>query len=151
MSAFFPGEVDLSFFIARELGARRVYLPRVIGERNMRFVRIEENWLSQVQSGAFGIPEPPLEGGAVFDEAVAEETAVIVPGLSFDRHGNRLGRGKGYYNAFLQPPMTNALLIGVGWDLQMVPEVPSDSDRAAMDYLCTETQLIKTNLSEDEN
>ena len=147
MAAYFPGEVDLAAFIARALGTRAIYLPRVIGDRKMQFIRIDENWSAEVESGSFGIPEPPLEGGEAYDIAHADETVVIVPGLAFDPHGNRLGRGKGYYNAFLQPPMTRALLIGIGWELQRVQEVPSDTDRAAMEWLCTERGVYRISLS----
>ena len=58
-----------------------------------------------------------------------ETSLVITPGLAFDREGNRLGRGKGFYDRWfsavaglINPSLVTA--IGIGYSLQLVDEVP---------------------------
>ena len=46
-----------------------------------------------------------------------------MPGMSFDKDGNRLGRGKGYYDRFLTL-LPHTYLIGVCFDFQLSDEVP---------------------------
>ena len=68
--------------------------------------------------GKFGIPEPttPAYEGEI--------DLVIVPAVAFDAKGRRLGRGGGYYDRFIKK-LTHAVLVGVGYDFQLVDEVPA--------------------------
>ncbi|MCX5706588.1 MAG: 5-formyltetrahydrofolate cyclo-ligase, partial [Candidatus Omnitrophica bacterium] len=49
------------------------------------------------------------------------------PGLAFDKKGNRLGRGKGYYDRFLKKIPKDTPSIGLAFDLQILPSVPTSS------------------------
>lgn len=68
---------------------------------------------------------------------------VVVPGLAFTVKGHRLGRGKGYYDVFLDkcrkiqstPPITVAL----AFSQQVVPYVPSDKDDISVDHVLYST------------
>ena len=68
--------------------------------------------------GKFGIPEPttPAYTGPI--------DLVIVPAVAFDAKGRRLGRGCGYYDRFIKK-LTHTVLVGVGYDFQLVDEVPA--------------------------
>lgn len=68
--------------------------------------------------GKFGIPEPttPAYEGIV--------DLVIVPAVAFDTKGRRLGRGGGFYDRFIKK-LTHAVLVGVGYDFQLIDEVPT--------------------------
>ena len=72
----------------------------------------------QMHRGKFGIPEPttPAYEGKI--------DLIIVPGVAFDAKGRRLGRGGGYYDRFIKK-QTHAVLVGVGYDFQLVDEVPA--------------------------
>jgi 5-formyltetrahydrofolate cyclo-ligase len=50
---------------------------------------------------------------------------VVVPGVAFDRRGNRLGRGKGYYDRFLRKLPDKTTSIGLAFDFQILPKVPT--------------------------
>jgi 5-formyltetrahydrofolate cyclo-ligase len=68
---------------------------------------------------------------------------VVVPGLAFTVEGHRLGRGKGYYDVFLDkcrkikgtPPLT----VGLAFSQQVVPYVPTDKDDICVDHVLYST------------
>ena len=65
---------------------------------------------------------------------------IIVPGMSFDSRGHRLGRGRGYYDRFLvQVPQ--AYKIGVCFDFQRVDQVPADDNDRVMDEVISNSPL----------
>lgn len=72
----------------------------------------------QMHRGKFGIPEPttPAYEGKI--------DLIVVPGVAFDAKGRRLGRGGGFYDRFIKK-LTHTVLVGVGYDFQLVDEVPA--------------------------
>jgi 5-formyltetrahydrofolate cyclo-ligase len=50
---------------------------------------------------------------------------VIVPGVAFDKQGNRLGRGRGCYDRFLNSMPKHIPLIGLAFDFQILPVIPA--------------------------
>lgn len=71
----------------------------------------------KMHRGKFGIPEPTTP------PYLGDIDLIIVPAVAFDKKGYRLGRGGGYYDRFLKK-QPHATLIGVGYDFQLVEEVP---------------------------
>jgi 5-formyltetrahydrofolate cyclo-ligase len=63
------------------------------------------------EANEWGIPEPLT--GAVSDARLLD--AVLVPTLAFDKRGNRVGYGKGFYDRFLQSCSTDCLKIGLSY------------------------------------
>ncbi len=83
--------------------------------------------------GKFGVKE------AVGGILAKDLTGVLVPGLAFDIQGNRLGRGAGHFDRFLQS--FTGLRIGVCWEWQILPEVPHGFLDQAMDVVITENKI----------
>ena len=52
--------------------------------------------------------------------------------MAFDACGHRLGRGKGYYDRLL-PRLSHCYKIGICFDFQKVPSVPTEPTDIAMD------------------
>jgi 5-formyltetrahydrofolate cyclo-ligase len=74
--------------------------------------------------------------------AHAEDVGVvIVPMLAFDRKGNRLGYGAGYYDRFLEEN-PHIFKIGLAFSCQETPALPSDSHDIRMDLIITEDEVI---------
>ena len=88
-----------------------------------------------MQAGAqFGIGEPT---GTVFDR-LEEIDMIVVPGVAFDRRGNRMGRGRGFYDRLLSTTPT-AYKVGVAFDFQMFDAIPVEPFDMPMDKVIHET------------
>ncbi|WP_372808646.1 5-formyltetrahydrofolate cyclo-ligase [Pontiella sp.] len=92
---------------------------------------------TRFETGNYGIPEPVAPAPI----ALAEIDFMVVPGVAFDRRGNRLGRGGGYYDRLLDgfPGVTAA----VAFDFQIVDHVPCAPHDLPVDFLVTETQTAE--------
>ena len=90
--------------------------------------------------GRFGIPAPPDERPAV---ALAAGDVVLLPALALDAAGRRLGRGGGHYDRTLAG-VAGPLLVGVGYDWQLVGEVPAGPEDRRVDMVATEARLLRT-------
>lgn len=88
-------EVDCRPFLEQALkDGKTVCLPRTGKDYSMEFYKIQS--LSDVNEGNFHVMEPKKEC-----ELVQSKTAVVfVPGVVFDRKGNRYGYGKGFYDRY---------------------------------------------------
>lgn len=73
--------------------------------------------------------------------ALKELDFVLVPGLAFDRSGNRLGRGAGFYDRFLADQSLAAVTCGVGFELQLLDKLPTDRWDIPLHALVTESTL----------
>ena len=80
-----------------------------------------------------GIEEPT---GTLFTDYAAIDF-IAVPGVAFDRNGNRLGRGKGYYDRLL-PRIPSAYKAGICFPFQLVEEVPAEPFDIRMDEVITQ-------------
>ncbi|MDR0327856.1 MAG: 5-formyltetrahydrofolate cyclo-ligase [Planctomycetaceae bacterium] len=67
---------------------------------------------------------------------------VLVPGLAFDRLGNRLGRGKGYYDRFLRRLPASTLTVGLAWESMLCDHIPHDENDCPVKMIVTEHQII---------
>lgn len=98
---------------------KRVAVPKVYGD-TMKFIYMND--LSAVEIGYCNIPEP-IADGPIGDDPTA---LVLMPGLAFDKAGNRMGYGGGYYDKFLSEE-PNHPTVALCYQFQMVDKIPTDS------------------------
>ena len=91
---------------------------------------------SRLELGSFHIEEPT--GDNVVNPEDIE--LIVVPAVAYDRKGNRLGRGKGFYDRLLQT--TKATKVGIGYEFQLVDEVPVEPHDVGVDIIITENATI---------
>ena len=122
-----PDEVDTHTFIRRWEGRKRILLPVVVSDSKLE-LRVYTG-SSNMRRGAFNIDEP---AGAAFTDYGSIDLAVI-PGVAFDRHGNRLGRGRGYYDRLLaRLGRVGVPTIGVCFDFQKLDAIPAETHDIAV-------------------
>jgi 5-formyltetrahydrofolate cyclo-ligase len=121
-------EPDTHSFIEKWSGEKEILLPALCGE-NLE-LRVY-NGCEGLLRGAYGIWE---SSGRLFTDYASIDLAVI-PGVAFDRSGNRLGRGKGYYDRLL--PHISACKLGVCFSFQLVENVPIGEFDVRMDEIIT--------------
>ena len=126
-----PDEVNTHAYIDQLVAAgKQVLLPVVVDGENM-IIR-EYTGKQDLREGAFHIQEPI---GELFPpERYTEIELAIIPGMSFDKQGNRLGRGKGYYDRFLAL-IPQAYKIGLCFDFQMAETIPTEPTDVRMDLV----------------
>lgn len=125
-------ELSTLKFLSKWKDRKHFYLPRVNGV-NLEVLPYEE---TRLELGAFHIEEPT--GTNTIDPNELE--LIIVPGVAYDRKGNRLGRGKGFYDRLLSD--IDATKIGVGYEFQLFDEIPAESHDVKMDAVITQNQCI---------
>lgn len=76
---------------------------------------------AKVTKGPYGICEPAVKKYIKLEDL----DLVIVPGIAFDKEGNRLGRGKGCYDYFLKRVAGDTASIGLAFDFQILPSLPA--------------------------
>lgn len=122
------------FASARKLGKTVTY-PRV-GAAGLEFVEVGE--LRELGPGAFGILEP--SGSRTVP--LPRLDLVVVPGVAFDLSGHRLGYGKGFYDRVLHSCEDRGVLVGLGFEMQLVEALPAETHDVRMDMVVTEERIL---------
>lgn len=136
----FEDEVDTHGIINYALGlGKTVCVPKVITRAcGMKALKIHN--LRDMCRSKYGILEP-LDGA---DEILAADIDLfLVPGLAFDAKGGRVGYGGGFYDRFLLGAKQKADKIALGYDFQIVDEVPLEATDILIDGIITERGFTK--------
>lgn len=117
-------EVFTHDFVCKWAEKKTILLPCVRGEElDIRYFSGKENLCP---GESFAIPEPV---GELFTDPDNIDV-ILVPGVAFDRQGNRLGRGKGYYDKILK--QTAAYKLGICFDFQLLDTIPTEQHDVQM-------------------
>ncbi|MDO4461617.1 MAG: 5-formyltetrahydrofolate cyclo-ligase [Bacteroidia bacterium] len=128
--AFWPmkDEVDIRPFL-NDLylsNTHKIYLPVITGDGIMEF-RLFEGKQNMAQEPQFGIWEPTSSITLSPNNITAKDNIIIVvPGVAFTPNGDRLGRGRGFYDRILAS-FPSAITVGVCLSCQLYDELPTDS------------------------
>ncbi len=117
-----PTEVDTSAIIDDALVmGKRVVVP-----------------LSDLENKEVKLYQIKDRSGLTRSVATEEVDCVIVPGLAFDKRNNRVGRGGGFYDRFLQAFGAETPKIGLAFSFQVVQEVPHESHDVPLNLILTD-------------
>ncbi|MDO4563293.1 MAG: 5-formyltetrahydrofolate cyclo-ligase [Clostridia bacterium] len=123
------GEADVTELLADD---KEFFVPVT---RNGKILAAE--YSDDTVEGEFGV-RVPVNPQFAEPESI---DAVIVPGVAFDEAKNRIGYGKGYYDAFLRN--IRAVKIGAAFDCQIVDSLPVHAGDVGMDFVVCETRVLR--------
>ncbi len=117
---------------AAELG-KVVLLPRVI-ETGLAFHVYTPG--DPLEESGWGVLEPGPETARV---AIEDIDLMLVPALALDLRGYRIGYGKSFYDRVL-PELTRGRSIGLGYDFQLLAEVPNEPHDMRVHLIVTDAR-----------
>ncbi len=115
---------------------KRLCLPMTYGKGIMDARLITS--FDDLKEGRYGIPEPSEELPTVSREDIG---LILVPALSFDLSGYRMGHGAGYYDRYLAGYMGQT--IGLCFESRLSDSIPRDEYDLPVDFIATESRLIQ--------
>lgn len=119
----------------QQLG-KHIYVTRTwLGSYTLTVHRLE---LDALELHRYGYWQPPARATNINPQQL---DVALVPGLCFDRQGQRLGYGAGYFDRLLA--RCNALSVGVTCSELLIQHIPHEVTDVPMDYLATEQELIR--------
>ena len=131
-----PDELSTREFLQECAPQKHFFLPRVNG-LNLEILPYDR---SRLHLGAFRIEEPDGTETVSVDDI----DLIIVPAVAYDRRGNRVGRGKGYYDRLLSTA-TRAVTVGVCYSFQLVDEIDAEPHDVAVDFVVADgSEPIRT-------
>ena len=138
--AGYGSEPDTHLWIQESIDlGKRVFCPRVIGE-SMEFYEIKG--LQELVAGYKGIMEPLQEEDRRY--IPGKQDFMLIPGTVFDREGNRIGYGKGFYDRYLSHRYL-AETAAVAFSFQVVENgrIPAEQTDRKMKCIVTENEILR--------
>ncbi len=125
---------------------KKTALPKITSmekvEIQFYYLSDSSSFLTQTQEGSFGIKEPNPQQlkKAEASKLLNKKILFLVPGRAFTKNGDRLGRGKGFYDRYLTSLNGLKLVkkIGICFEFQLLPELPTDANDIKMDEVIYE-------------
>lgn len=128
-------EVQTHDFVEKWHRQKTILLPVVKGDELE--LRVYTGKQSLTTGEAYHIEEPTGEAFTAYGQI----DLAVIPGVSFDSEGNRLGRGKGYYDRLL--PLLHSYNIGICYEFQISEHIPTEPFDRTMDEVWTENGRFK--------
>ena len=135
-----PDEADVWPLLEETVaGGRIAALPRFDpADRSYGACRVQD-LRGEIVTGKFGIREP---GPGCVDIRLTQIDLVLVPGVAFDLRGNRLGRGRGFYDRLLAE--TRGVRCGIAFEEQIAGAVPAQKHDLKMNLILTPARCVRT-------
>lgn len=127
-------EINVLDFMADT--TKQFYFPKVVEDKLMIY---KEKNLQCFHESSFGIMEPDNQNHKFYDLSILD--LIIVPGIAFDVKGNRLGRGKGYYDRFLsylKNKNNTFQTLACAHQFQILESIPVESHDVVLDVILGE-------------
>jgi 5-formyltetrahydrofolate cyclo-ligase len=133
-----PDELDVWPLMEKWLKSKICALPAFDAATQSYVARRVTNLETDIAEGKFGVSEPSPECEKI---SLDKLNLILVPGMAFDLSGNRLGRGKGFYDRILAE--ASGVKCGVGYDFQLREEIPTEPHDAKVDFIFTPARSVR--------
>ena len=129
-------------------------LPRTENEKmEFYYINSDEDFSEQTEIGEYGITVPKSNQDKLDINSIPDKTLIIIPGLAFDEQGNRLGKGKGYYDKFLAELLSTSEkekilgIVGYCYDFQIIDKVITEPNDIPVDYIISDKRIVKSKVN----
>lgn len=129
-------------------------LPRTENEKmEFYYINSDEDFSEQTEIGEYGITVPKSNQDKLDLNSIPDKTLIIIPGLAFDERGNRLGKGKGYYDKFLAELLSTSEkekilgIVGYCYDFQIIDKVITEPNDIPVDYIISDKRIVKSKVN----
>lgn len=119
---------DLVRLLARQ--GKKVLLPKVVSREEMTLHPFTSD--TDMAQNGMGIVEPTTPAVPLESLGAGEGMTAIMPGMAFTATGERMGRGRGYYDRMLKR-LPHIYKIGICFPFQLLDGIPSDEHDVRMD------------------
>lgn len=119
-----------------EKSGAQYFLPVLHRDQTLRFAPFKAG--DAVRVNRFGIPEPLADDGAC---TAANMDIILMPLTAFDRQGNRIGSGGGWYDRTLAE-IVGPKRVGIAYAVQEVPSLVAESWDIPLHFVLTEHECI---------
>lgn len=139
----FGSEVDTIKLINYSFSNNKeVYVPK-INKQTKDMIALKIHNFNNMSVDKWGIIEPKSVDkaniGTDFD-------LIIMPGIAFDKQGNRIGYGGGYYDKYISKLNNASNLLALAYDFQIIQDIESESHDIKVDFILTNKGFIKVNV-----
>ena len=117
---------------------KTVVVPKVLWKQKRMIAVKIDSLAAGFSTKVAGLRNPTAETHFALEDI----NLVIVPGVGFDRDGNRLGTGNGYYDKFFDDDSLVATRCGLAYSEQLVDFIPADEHDKPMDLIVTDEEVI---------
>jgi 5-formyltetrahydrofolate cyclo-ligase len=134
-----PDEADVWPLLEETVTSGKIAaLPRFDPADRSYAARRVQDLRGEIVTGKFGVREP---GPSCVEIPLTQIDLVLVPGFAFDLRGNRLGRGRGFYDRLLVE--TRGVKCGIAFDEQIAGDVPTETHDRQMNFILTPTRCVR--------
>lgn len=130
-------EVSTLDLLSRWAERKFLFLPRLV--EGFTFLPLPFSSIDELEPNKFGIPEPTIMADT---EESPKLDLIIVPGVAFDRAGNRIGMGKGYYDRFLKQ-YDSVPKMALAYSEQVLDVLPKEPYDKPINWIVTESEVIQ--------
>ena len=134
-----PDELDVWPLLEKLLPAKKICaLPAFDAAAQLYSSRRVKNLETDIFTGKFDISEPLPTCEEI---PLNQFDLVLVPGMAFDQSGNRLGRGRGFYDRILAA--ASGIKCGVAYDFQLLGKIPVEPHDARVNFIFTPNRCVR--------
>ncbi|WMY94838.1 MAG: 5-formyltetrahydrofolate cyclo-ligase [Arsenophonus sp.] len=134
----FDGEINTKFLIKNLWNhKKKIYLPFLnFYHQEIVFIKYSPNTL--LKKNYFNIYEPLVNTKHIIP--IKNIDIIFAPLVAFDKQGNRLGMGGGYYDRLLKKLNKNTHIIGLAYNFQLVNKIPTEPWDISLPEIITESK-----------
>ena len=135
----YNNEVDTKEIIDYSLkNDKEIYVPKInIEDKTMKAIRIHS--LSELYVNKYGILEPDIVDKNYIE---SDFGLIVLPGIAFDKVGNRIGYGGGYYDKYLSVLECKVNKVALAYGFQVIDNIEVEEHDIKLDYVITDNEII---------